>query len=139
MNCYFCRWGKRAAHNRAQIVYYIAENLEVRRQEFAGRIQDMTGKSLEDSLREVDLSINRLFHWGAYCDKYGGSVQVMLISILSFNIIPWKNILITDICIPLLSASQGSWVWALHRDTTMIPHMTPVLVGSRRQTWEWFI
>ncbi|XP_060561451.1 LOW QUALITY PROTEIN: aldehyde dehydrogenase family 16 member A1-like [Ruditapes philippinarum] len=68
-------WGKRAAHNRAQIVYYMAENLEIRKQEFAGRIQEMTGKSLEEALREVDVSINRLFHWGAYCDKYGGSVQ----------------------------------------------------------------
>jgi aldehyde dehydrogenase (NAD+) len=55
----------------------MAENLEIRKQEFAGRIQEMTGKSLEEALREVDVSINRLFHWGAYCDKYGGSVQVL--------------------------------------------------------------
>lgn len=68
-------WGKRAAHNRAQIVYYMAENIEIRREEFAGRLHDMTGKSMEDCLREVDLSINRLFHWGAYADKYGGTVQ----------------------------------------------------------------
>ena len=39
----FPGWGKRAAHNRAQIVYYLAENLEVRRLEFAQRISDMTG------------------------------------------------------------------------------------------------
>lgn len=68
-------WGKRAAHNRAQIVYYMAENLEIRREEIAKRISEMTGKSDEESQREVDLSINRLFHWGAYCDKFGGSVQ----------------------------------------------------------------
>lgn len=37
------RWGKRAAHNRAQIVYYIAENLELRHKEVAQRIADMTG------------------------------------------------------------------------------------------------
>ena len=36
-------WGKRAAHNRAQIVYYIAENLELRRDEVAQRINTMTG------------------------------------------------------------------------------------------------
>lgn len=69
-------WGKRAAHNRAQIVYYMAENLEIRRDEIAGRIHLMTGRKLEDCLSEVDLSIQRLFHWGAYCDKYGGGVQV---------------------------------------------------------------
>ena len=41
-NCF--RWGKRAAHNRAQIVYYIAENLELRHKEVAQRIMDMTGE-----------------------------------------------------------------------------------------------
>ncbi|XP_041351976.1 aldehyde dehydrogenase family 16 member A1-like [Gigantopelta aegis] len=68
-------WGKRAAHNRAQIVYYMAENLEVRREEIGERISNMTGKSLDDSRAEVDLAIQRLFYWGAYCDKYGGTVQ----------------------------------------------------------------
>jgi len=70
------RWGKRAAHNRAQIIYYLAENLELRRSEFADRLHLMTGSSLEDALAEVDASIQRLFYWGAYCDKYGGTVQV---------------------------------------------------------------
>jgi len=73
---YCCSWGKRAAHNRAQIVYYMAENLELRRDEVANRICQMTGKKLQDCRTEVDLSIQRLFHWGAYCDKYGGTVQV---------------------------------------------------------------
>jgi aldehyde dehydrogenase (NAD+) len=68
-------WGKRAAHNRAQIVYYIAENLELRHSEMAQRISAMTGKSIEDAKSEVDLAIQRLFHWGAYADKYGGTVQ----------------------------------------------------------------
>uniref|UniRef100_A0ABM0GME7 Aldehyde dehydrogenase family 16 member A1-like n=1 Tax=Saccoglossus kowalevskii TaxID=10224 RepID=A0ABM0GME7_SACKO len=68
-------WGKRAAHNRAQIVYYMAENLELRRDEFATKLQRMTGRTMKDALEEVDLSIQRLFHWGAYADKYGGSVQ----------------------------------------------------------------
>ena len=70
------RWGKRAAHNRAQIVYYIAENLELRHNEFAQKISAMTGKSLEEAKKEVDVSIQRLFYWGAYADKYGGTVQV---------------------------------------------------------------
>jgi len=68
-------WGKRAAHNRAQIVYYMAENLELRRDEVAKRINDMTNKGMKASLEEVDMSIRRLFHWGAYADKYGGTVQ----------------------------------------------------------------
>ena len=58
-------------------MYYMAENLQIRHEEIANHISEMTGHSIEDSRREVDLSIERLFHWGAYCDKYGGSVQVM--------------------------------------------------------------
>lgn len=30
---------------------------------------------MKDCLNEVDLSINRLFYWGAYADKFGGNVQ----------------------------------------------------------------
>ncbi|KAE8593857.1 hypothetical protein XENTR_v10019349 [Xenopus tropicalis] len=72
-------WGKRAAHNRAQIVYYMAENLELRRDEVAQRLSTLTGQSKEKALQEVDLSIQRLFYWGAYCDKYGGTVQETLL------------------------------------------------------------
>lgn len=68
-------WGKRAAHNRAQIVYYMAENLEMRRKEVASRLTLLTGQSLESAYKEVDLSIQRLFYWGAYADKFGGNVQ----------------------------------------------------------------
>eukprot|EP00051_Salpingoeca_urceolata_P026434 m.477280 g.477280 ORF g.477280 m.477280 type:complete len:849 (-) comp20800_c0_seq1:212-2758(-) len=68
-------WGKRAAHNRAQIVYYMAENLEIRRDEIAGRLAAFSGQSVEEARKEVDASIERLFHWGAYADKYGGTVQ----------------------------------------------------------------
>lgn len=64
-------------------MYYMAENLEIRREELANRISEMTGCSVEDGLKEVDLSINRLFHWGAYCDKFGGSVQVGAVSDVS--------------------------------------------------------
>ena len=73
-----CRWGKRAAHNRAQIVYYIAENLELRRSEVAGRLGAMTGRSEGECQQEVDIAIERLFYWGAYADKYGGTVQVSM-------------------------------------------------------------
>ena len=59
-------------------MFYLAENLEQRRSEFARCLVEMTGVSEEDGLREVDLSINRLFHWGAYADKYGGNVQVCM-------------------------------------------------------------
>jgi len=68
-------WGKRAAHNRAQICFYIAENLEIRKAEFASRIAKMTGASDKEATKEVDAAISRLFTWAAWADKYGGSVQ----------------------------------------------------------------
>ena len=59
-------------------MYYVAENLELRHNEFACRIADMTGRTLDDCKNEVDIAIRRLFHWGAYADKYGGTVQVSI-------------------------------------------------------------
>ena len=52
-------WGKRAAHNRAQIMYYIAENLELRLDEIASRIVAMTGRTIDSAKDEVHASINR--------------------------------------------------------------------------------
>lgn len=68
-------WGKRAAFNRAQICYYIAENLQFRRAEFSGMLQAMTGRDMMSCEMEVDLSIQRLFYWAGYSDKHGGTIQ----------------------------------------------------------------
>merc|ERR1712118_55752 len=68
-------WGKRAAFNRAQICYYIAENLQMRRSEYAAKLQAMTGGATAECETEVDLSIQRLFYWASWADKYGGTVQ----------------------------------------------------------------
>ena len=68
-------WAYYAPHNRAQILYYIAENLSARAEEFAGRIAAMTEAPLEDARAEVAASIDRLFHWAAFADKSGGAVQ----------------------------------------------------------------
>jgi aldehyde dehydrogenase (NAD+) len=68
-------WAGATAHNRAQILYYIAENLAVRAVEFAARIVGMTGCSQEDAAREVETSIERLFGYGAWADKYDGAIH----------------------------------------------------------------
>ena len=67
-------WGKRAAHNRAQILYYIAENLSIRETEFTERLVALSGNR-DQAEAEVAASIERLFHWAAYADKFGGTVQ----------------------------------------------------------------
>lgn len=68
-------WAYYSPHNRAQILYYIAENLSARHEEFAERIASMTGEKIESAKKEVDLAIDRVFHWAAYADKSGGTVQ----------------------------------------------------------------
>ena len=68
-------WARTDAHNRAQILYYIAENLSARSPEFARRISDMTGHTNAAAKAEVEASINRLFTYGAWADKYDGQVH----------------------------------------------------------------
>ena len=68
-------WAKKTSFNRQQILYYIAENLELRRDEFGGRLAELTGCTLEAGLEEVSQSVGRLFYWAAYADKYGGAVK----------------------------------------------------------------
>ena len=68
-------WGASTAHARAQILYYIAENLSARGAEFAARIAAMTGASAAAAAAEVEASIARLFTYGAWADKYEGVVH----------------------------------------------------------------
>lgn len=68
-------WCKKSSHSRAQVLYYIAENMELRQQELALRICAMTGQNADEAEKEVKVAIQRVFHWAAYTDKYGGTVQ----------------------------------------------------------------
>jgi aldehyde dehydrogenase (NAD+) len=68
-------WAAGTTHNRAQILYYIAENLSVREDEFARRIVQQTGNSYADSVAEVETSISRLFSYAAWADKFEGVVH----------------------------------------------------------------
>ncbi len=68
-------WAKATAHLRAQILYYIAENLAARRDEFVRRLDAMTGAGKDAAGAEVDLSVERLFINAAWADKYAGQVQ----------------------------------------------------------------
>ncbi len=68
-------WSSSSAHLRSQIIYYIAENLDIRKQEFATRLQTMTGNSKTKALREVEKSIESLFTYAAFADKYEGAVH----------------------------------------------------------------
>jgi aldehyde dehydrogenase (NAD+) len=65
-------WAKATGHLRAQILYYIAENLSARADEFAARIRDLTGTTAARAEAEVASSVDRLFTYAAWADKFDG-------------------------------------------------------------------
>jgi aldehyde dehydrogenase (NAD+) len=66
-------WAKATAHNRAQVLYYSAENLSQRRDEIAHRLAAVVGE--KQAAAEVDLSIERIFSYAAWADKFDGAVH----------------------------------------------------------------
>ncbi|MFC6689038.1 aldehyde dehydrogenase family protein [Jhaorihella thermophila] len=66
-------WAKTTGHLRAQILYYIGENLSARADEFARRIDAMTGR--QRGAKEVEAAIQRMFTAAAWADKYDGQVH----------------------------------------------------------------
>jgi aldehyde dehydrogenase (NAD+) len=58
-------WGRGSGHMRAQILYFIAENLATRVEEFSARV----------GREEVEASIARLFTYAAWADKWDGAVH----------------------------------------------------------------
>ncbi|MCV2882305.1 aldehyde dehydrogenase family protein [Actibacterium sp. XHP0104] len=68
-------WAKSTAHLRAQILYYIAENLSARSDEFATRIRLMTGQNAGLARAEVEAAIARLFTYAAWADKFDGAAH----------------------------------------------------------------
>ncbi|MEP0321733.1 aldehyde dehydrogenase family protein, partial [Bauldia litoralis] len=68
-------WAKASEHLRAQILYYIAENLEARADEFAGRLAMLTGERKGRARREVEAAVARLFAFAGWADKYEGAVH----------------------------------------------------------------
>ena len=67
-------WAASTAYNRAQVLYYLAENLSGRAAEFAARLVAATGVGAEEAAAEVEASIERLFIYAAWADKYDGRV-----------------------------------------------------------------
>jgi len=58
-------WSKVTGHNRAQVLYFLAENLSARANDFAALVgKDETAKAIE-----------RVFYWAAWADKYDGRVH----------------------------------------------------------------
>jgi aldehyde dehydrogenase (NAD+) len=68
-------WPAATGYNRAQVLYFLAENLSVRANEFAFRLSELTGAKLPQARSEVALSIERLFYYAGMADKFEGAVH----------------------------------------------------------------
>src|SRR5580704_886332 len=66
-------WAKSTAHSRAQVLYYMAENLSQRRDEIAHRLATAVGKA--QAAAEVNSGIERIFSYAAWTDKFEGAVH----------------------------------------------------------------
>jgi len=66
-------WARTTAHNRAQVLFYIAENLSQRSGEISARLAAAVGK--RQAAQEVKLSVERLFTYAAWADKFDGAVH----------------------------------------------------------------
>ena len=68
-------WTAVSGHGRAQILFYVAENLAQRTREFVERLCGMDGRPADLAAREVERAIERFFAYAAWADKYAGRVQ----------------------------------------------------------------
>ncbi|MBL8310360.1 MAG: aldehyde dehydrogenase family protein [Burkholderiales bacterium] len=68
-------WSAYTAHNRAQVLYFLAENLEQRGDEFATRLRTLTGSTPRAAREEVARSIERIMFYAAMADKFDGAVH----------------------------------------------------------------
>jgi aldehyde dehydrogenase (NAD+) len=66
-------WAKATAHSRAQVLYYMAENLSLRQEEIARRLSAAVGET--QAAKEVRASIERIFSYAAWADKFDGAVH----------------------------------------------------------------
>jgi aldehyde dehydrogenase (NAD+) len=66
-------WAKTTAHNRAQVLYYLAENLSLRGAEIARGLAAVVGE--KQAASEVSLGVERIFSYAAWADKYDGAVH----------------------------------------------------------------
>ena len=69
------RWGAGNGHLRAQILYFLAENLAVRTDEFADGLVGATGADEAGARAEVEAAVQTLFTFAAWADKHDGRVH----------------------------------------------------------------
>jgi len=69
-------WSETTPYNRSQVLYYLAENLSARSDEFARRLTALAGTASRQARAEVELAVERLFYYAGMADKFEGRVHV---------------------------------------------------------------
>lgn len=73
-----CSWMKKTPSLRAQSLYSLAKGLGGKIKEMAACISSQTAVSMDEAIKETELSIGRLSDCAAYCDKIKGGNLVSL-------------------------------------------------------------
>ena len=68
-------WSSQSGHGRAQILYFLAENLAVRESEWVKRLETLCGVTKKQAKAEFNESLSRIFSYAAWADKYDGAVH----------------------------------------------------------------
>ena len=131
-------WGKTTAHNRAQVLYYMAENLSLRKEEISQRLAAAVGAA--QATHEVSVGIERIFSYAAWADKFEGMVHnpplraiaiamnepIGTIGIICPNEAPFLGLL--SLVLPVLSAGNTAVV---------VPSETyPLIIGDLYQVFD---
>ena len=66
-------WERQSAHGRAQVLYYLAENLQAQRARFVELLAPFSTPTA--AADEVQAAVERLFEFAAWADKYDGAVH----------------------------------------------------------------
>lgn len=67
-------WGAATAFNRAQVLYYLAEDLEASRAQLVSALS-ATGLGTSQAEDEFEAAVDRLLHYAAWADKFEGTVH----------------------------------------------------------------
>lgn len=133
----FGGWSKATPFNRAQILYYLAENLEASKGLLIDALTAL-GASADDANREFNASIDRTLHYAAWADKFEGVVHQPPIRAHVYTrvepigpvgvVAPDKSPLLgfLSACLPLLA--MGNTVVAIPSGKNPLPAMELVRV-----------
>ncbi len=76
-------WSGMTGHQRAQVLYFMAENLEARAGDFAEVLSQSSGLSTTKAMKEVSASIARIMYYAAWADKYDSEVRAPAANMLA--------------------------------------------------------